>query len=220
MSHDESRRVALPSRLADVTPAAALYARSERFESTNRPEPAYPTRRGSTFEGMGRAIRRHWWQILPLWLIASGLIWWWLPRWLPNTYEAHSEVQIEAGDQGPARDKTTEQDFLTFKETQARRMLSPKIVAAALDSDPELRARLATPEQPNPQITVREGLDAVLEPRTHLIRVSMTAVRDDSLARIVDEVIRAYLAVAIDFSEEGSAQRKYKFRQLMQAKAD
>ena len=219
MSPQEPRRELLPSRLADVPPVAAIAARADRYDKVERFDSTTYGPSGSTFEWIGRAFRRHWWQILPLWMIGSAALWWWLPRWFPNSYQAVSEVQIEAG-QG-ADGKTAAADFATFKETQARRIVSPNIISDAIKSHSGLGERLADRQiKTSPETAILRGISAVLEPNTNLIKVTMTAANDDSLAAIVDGVIDAYLNVAIAFNQEGVAQRTMKFRNMLRAKED
>ena len=219
MSHQEPRRELLPSRLAESTPAAAITARAERFDHAQRFDSTTYGPRASATEWVGRAFRRHWWQILPLWLAGSAVAWWGLPRWLPNSYEATSEVQVEAG-QGGRDEKGTAADFAEFKETQAHRIVRPNIVAAALANRPDLGKRLAARTRVDPETAVLRGIAAALQPNTNLIRVTMTAADDDGLGEIVDEVIGAYLAVATDFNDEGKVQRTLKFRNLLRARED
>ena len=219
MSQEEPRRVSLPSRLSDAPPASGLYARPERFEAPGPPEPPrLSARRGSAWEWMGRAVRRHWWQILPLWLVASGLIWFLVPRWFPNSYLAFTEPLAHAGAQGATRGQGTDFDPLTFKETQAQRIVSPNVVGAALANNPELGRDLVTVEQPNSEVAILDGLSAELKPRTHLIRVAMRATRDAALNRIVDSVVDTYLNVATEFNQEGALQLRMGQKQLLNAK--
>ena len=219
MSPQEPRRELLPSRLADVTPIAAIAARADRFDKTDRFDSTTYGPTGSATEWIGRAFRRHWWQILPLWLLGSAALWWWLPRWFPNSYQSTSEVQIEAGQGGDGKSQTA--DFATFKETQARRIVSPKIIADSLVNHPEIGKELAAREvKTDQESAILNGISAVLQPNTNLIQVTMRAANDDGLAAIVNGVIQAYLAVATDFNQEGVAQRTIKFRSMLRAKED
>ena len=213
MSHEEPRREILPSRLADMAPAAAVYARAERFDGANRFDSTTYGSRASTFEWIARACRRHWWQILPLWGAAAAAIWWYLPRWFPNTYEATSVIQV--GEGGP-RDGGA--GFATFKETQAQRVVTPKIVAQALERNPDLARQLATDEKTDQESAIIRGITAKLLQNTNLIQVTMTAAKDDGLAQIVDAVIVAYLAGATDFNEAGTAEMSAKLKALANQK--
>ena len=219
MSPQEPRRELLPSRLADVTPIAAIAARADRFDNTERFDSTTYGVKSSTTEWIGRAFRRHWWQILPLWLIGSAALWWWLPRWFPNSYQAISEVLIEAGQGKDAPSSAA--DFATFKETQARRIVSPNIILDAIRIHPGLGERLAGRQvKTGAESAILDGISAVLEPNTNLVKVTMTAADDDDLGAIVDGVIQAYLDVATDFNEEGVTQRTIKFRNMLRGKED
>ncbi len=217
MKHEEPRRELLPSRLSDVAPPSAIFARSDRFDGGDRFDATPLGAKGSSTEWIGRAIRRHWWQILPLWLAASAAIWFFLPRWFPNSYEAVSIVQVDVGDGGSGRDKGAEANPSTFKETQARRIVSPNMIASALVNHPEL-ARLSTDPKIDDELAIIKGISAVLLPNTNLIQVSMTAAKDDGLAEVVDAVIEAYLRVATVFNEQGALERAAKLRNLAKAK--
>ena len=221
MSHQEPRRELLPSRLADVTPMAAITARADRFDHGNRFDSTTYSARGSTGEWLSRAFRRHWWQILPLWLLGAAVLWWYLPHWFPNSYQAQSEVQIEAGKAASGNnDKAASTEFSTFKETQARRIINPTIIASALATNPDLARQLASRSKTDSKTAISQGISALLQPNTNLIQVSMTAADDDSLAEIVNGVIQSYLAVANDFNEEGKAQQMIKDRNLLRIKED
>ena len=220
MSHQEPRRELLPSRLADVSPMTAISARSERFDPVNRFDSTTYGAKGSALEWLGRAFRRHWWQILPLWALGTAALAWYLPQLLPNSYQAQSDVQVEAGAAAGAGDKDAATDFNTFKETQARRVVNPTIIARAVANDPDLAKRLAERSKVDPRVAIGGGLSASLLPNTNLIQVRMTAADDDGLAAIVDGVIQAYLALANDFNEEGNAQQILKDRNLLRIKDD
>ncbi len=219
MNHEEPRREILPSRLSDVSPTAAIFARAERFDGGNRFDATGYGSKSSAAEWIARAFRRHWWQILPIWGIASAAIWFFLPRWFPNTYEATSVVQVADGAGADGR-KGGESEFATFKATQARRIISPNIVAAALTRNPELGKQLAADTRTDPETAISRGIDATLQPNTHLIQVSMTAAKDDGLAEIVNGVIDAYLKVATSFNEAGVTEQSVKLRNLLRVKED
>lgn len=220
MSHEEPRREMLPSRLSDVTPAAALFAGPGRYDEPRRFDPPSPRPRGSAAGWIGRGLRRHWWQILPLWLAAAAGSWWLGQRYFPNTYEATSIIQVEAGDPAPGRAGGAGADFATFKETQARRVATPTVVAAALGDNPDLGRRLAAEGHTDQEGAILRGLSAAVPDRTDLIQVRMTAPEDDGLAAIVDAVVAAYLRVATDFNQANSAERSTKLRQLLRVKED
>ncbi len=213
MSHQEPRREIVPSRLADVAPAAAVYARAERFDGANRFDSTTYGSRGSAAEWIGRAFRRHWWQILPLWALAAAPLWAYLPRWFPNTYEATSVIQVG---EGGARDDAA--GFATLKATQARRVVSPKMVKQALENDPDLGRHLAAEAKTDQEAAILRGITATLHPNTNLIQVTMIAAKDDALGAIVDGVIQAYLKGATDFDEAGAAEMSIKLKNLASQK--
>ncbi len=218
MSHKEPRREMLPSRLSDVTPASAIFAKSERVEERERFDSTIHGPKGSSTEWIGRAFRRHWWQILPLWLAGSAAIWFWLPRWFPNSYESTSIVQVDSGDGGSGLEKGVDANFSTFKETQAKRIVSPNMIASALANHPDLAKQLATDEKADAELAILRGISAVLLPNTNLIQVTMIAVKDNALAEVVDGVIEAYLRVATVFNEQGALERSARLKNLVRAK--
>ena len=223
MSHEEPRRDFLPGRLTDVapSPAAAVYAKAARFEGANRFDATVYGSKGSVTEWVGRAFRRHWWQIIPLWGLATVALWFALIRSFPNTFEATSEVEIDAGTRagGGRNDAGSDAAFNTLKETQVRRIVNPTIVKAALDPKPDLADRLAVDTKArDPESAILSGISAELQPKTNVILVSLTAGKDDALAQIVDGLIEEYLQVANDFNEQGASQRSSKLRSLADAK--
>ena len=216
MSHEEPRREILPSRLTDVTPPSPSYVRPA--PRGDAPAWSGPTAGGVARPGagdrLGRAFRRHWWQILPLWALASAGVWYGLPRWFPNTYEAASEVEVDAAGGAGGGDRKGDSDPETVKETQARRLANPTIVRAAVEGTAGLGQGLAEDEKVDPETAILRGIVATLQPRTNVIRVTLTARHDRDLAAIVDAVVAAYLKVANDFSEAGVAARSYKLKNL------
>ena len=219
MSHEEPRRDILPSRLADAAPPSALFGRADgRGDTTDRFRTPEPAPRASTAERFGRAFRRHWWQILPLWAAASAAVWYGLPRWFPNTYEATSVVQVDAGSGAGGRGRKGDAEFETLKETEARRLTNPTIVKDAVADTLDLGKDLAEDEKTDPETAILRGLSATLLPKTDLIQVTMTAPHDRNLAGIVNGVITRYLKVANEFTEAGVTERSFKLKNLTKAK--
>ena len=98
------------------------------------------------------------------------------------------------GRPGPAREGPAV-DFEVFKETQARRVAGPDVIAAALAAHPELLRLPRLAAAGDPEAEIRESLVAAVVPGTDLIRVSMAAESADEAAGVVNAVVDAYLEV-------------------------
>jgi succinoglycan biosynthesis transport protein ExoP len=177
-----------------------------------------PTPRRRLSAGLAwRALRRHWWQATLLWLAGSaGLMALAHDRIRPR-FEAFSAIKIEPGDRGLFREPGPGDDFEVFKQTQARRITNPNVIASALAAHPELLRMPRLAHAADPEAEAREALSAVVVPGTNLIRVSMTGESADEAARLVDAVVDAYLRVAL---EDGDREAEQRCRRLREAKRE
>ena len=163
-----------------------------------------------------RAVRRHWWQALLIWLAGSTGLMTLAYYKIKPTYDVFSIIKVDPGDRGLFRENNSMVDFEVFKETQVKGVTSPNVIATALAAHPDLLQipRLALAQ--DPEIEIRRSLTVMIISRTNLIQVSMSSESADEAARIVNAVIEAYLKVALDAGEEEAEKRCRRLREVKQ----
>ncbi len=130
------------------------------------------------------------------------------------SYDAFSTIKVDPGDRGLLRENSSTVDFEVFKETQARRVANPNVIAAALSAHPELLRLPGLALVRDPEAEIRRSLGVMVVPGTNLIQVSMSSGSSDEAARIVNAVIEAYLKVALDVNEEENEKRCKRLREV------
>ena len=163
-----------------------------------------------------RAVRRHWWQALLLWSAGSSALMALAHDKVKPNYDASSTIKV---DPGLTREGGSTVDFEVFKETHARRVTNPNVIAAALSAHPDLLRlpRLALAR--DPEAEVRRSLGVTVIPGTNLIRVSMASESADEASRIVNAVIEAYLKIALDATDEVTEERCRRLREVKEERA-
>jgi capsular exopolysaccharide synthesis family protein len=124
------------------------------------------------------------------------------------TYEAVSTIKVEPGDRGSNRANASAADFEVFKETQTQRLTNPNVIARTLAEHPELLRFPDLARASDPEAAIRKSLEAIVVPRTNLIRVSMASESAEESSAVVDAVIDSYLKVAIDNHDEQESDRR------------
>jgi len=141
-----------------------------------------------------RALRRHWWQILAVWMVGSlGLMYLAYTKIKPM-YDAVSWILVE-----PASSKVLANmgggstDFGPYLDTQVLLVTSPEVLQVALD-DPEVKQipRITMAEDPETDLRKEIGV-GIPQRGTHLIQVRMTGEKPEELVKIVNAVVRAYI---------------------------
>src|SRR4051794_14396720 len=139
-----------------------------------------------------RGLRRHWWQAILLWSAGSaGLVALARDRVRP-TFEASSAIRVVPGDRGPSREGGGPVDFEVFKETHARRVTQPNVIASALSAHPELLGLPRLVRAEDPEAAARKAVVATVVPGTNLIQVSASSESAVEAAEIVNAVTEAY----------------------------
>ncbi len=177
-------------------------------------EVAAPSSRRLSAGLVWRAVRRHWWQALLLWTAGTSAAMALVHYKVKPSFDAFSTIKV---DPGPFRESGSTVDFEVFKETQARRVTNPNVIAAALSAHPELLRLPRLAPAADPEAEIRRSLGVMVIPRTNLIQVSMASESADEAARIVNAVIDAYLKVALDANEEESEKR---YKRLLEVKEE
>lgn len=182
----------LPARQTELVPAPPVHEHDDAFHDLP------PTGNRITFRLVARALRRHWWQALALWLVGSvGLMAVAYFKVYPS-YIAFARIIVEPGERGLFTQGNGNNDFADYKETQVSIISSPRVIETALAQNPEIlnfpRLRLAEDHSAE----IRSALNVSIVPKTNLIDVSMVSESTLEATAIVNAVVRAYLKNAAD----------------------
>jgi capsular exopolysaccharide synthesis family protein len=156
---------------------------------------------------VGRAIRRHWWQVLLLWGLGSGVLIALAFCKVRPTYDAVAAIRVEQGEQGMYTRSLSSADFAEYKETQVALITSPVVLGIALTVHPELYDFPTLRDTDDVEDEIRRQLVVQIVPRTNLIRVSISSGSPVESAAIVNAVVDAYLKNATTTSFEETDRR-------------
>jgi capsular exopolysaccharide synthesis family protein len=152
-------------------------------------------------QAMVRVITHHWWKILAIWVVlTAGLVYGIQVRVKP-VYEAFSVLRVEPGKQRDLFNLGLNSDdqFERFLKTQVEMIRSPSVINAVL-ANRDVAATAVVREAADPAAELLGRLQAYVKGETHLIQVSMTLQNPKEAALIVNEVVKAYLNVAADWT--------------------
>ena len=142
-----------------------------------------------------RAVRRHWWQILLIWAVASGGLMTVVYSKVKPTFDATAYVLLEPPRKNPIGPDTGSAgvSIESQLETQAQRMLTPDILGEAL-KDPKVAELSRIRTALDPEALLRKELRVSPVRGTRLITVVMTSLQSSEAVAVVNAVTRAYEA--------------------------
>lgn len=152
-----------------------------------------------------RGVTRHWWQILLLWLVGTGVLGGVVYVKLKPTYETSSLLRVEATSQDPFSVASSNKND-TFMETQVQLITSTNVLLAAA-ADPKVVGTRTVQEAVDPVRALREKLHVNIVPRSNLIRIILSAGSSDEAATIVNAVVAAFLKADAEWSESLNRQQ-------------
>jgi succinoglycan biosynthesis transport protein ExoP len=149
-----------------------------------------------------RAVMRHGWKILAIWLaLTAGLVYAIQVRVKP-TYETFSLLRVEPADRDLfGLGLNSAEVFDHFLQTQVQLITSPNVLLAAL-SQREVASTTIVREADDPESELRKRLQVGIVPGSYLVRVAMTTPHPDQASKIVNAVVEQYLVVAQTWSSE------------------
>jgi len=187
---EDRSRDPLPARRSinppPVTPPAGAY------EDFYQEAPA-PAGKRPSMRLLGRALRRHWWQALLIWLAGSGGLMALAYFRVKPTYDAFSEVQVEGGEVkiGPAN--ATPVDPVQYMQTQVAQVTNPAVLGTALAEHPELTALALLRGAADPEAEIRRAVRVANVRGTSLIKIEMSSQVPAESAAVVNAVVEAFL---------------------------
>src|SRR4051812_18462502 len=139
----------LPARRTYAPPPAASVEPPGDYGDHAHPHVAPP--RGFSFRVLGRALKRHWWWAVPLWVAGSvGLAALAYSKIKP-TYDAISRVEVQNTNTEIYK-SVAQVDMPLFVETQVSILGGPTVIRGALESDPSLAALPMLRESSDPEV--------------------------------------------------------------------
>lgn len=149
-----------------------------------------------------RGLRRHWWQILAIWLVGSaGLVYLAYSKIRP-TYEAAAWLEVEPASRSLMAQSGQGVDFGPYLDTQVLLVTSPDVLSSAINQK-DVAALPRIKGSVDPEVELRKEIAvAVPQKGTHLIRVQMTVENPAEGATIVNAVVDSYLEKSKNWTDE------------------
>lgn len=169
-------------------------------------EPAATPRRFNV-KLVWRAVRRHWWQALTVWAVASAALMVVTYYKVKPTYDAWAQIKIEQTDNSIFGKSLNQIDFQEYKETQVKMMTNTNVLTAALSAHPELLSLPMLARSEDAEAEIKRNLIVGIVPKTNLISVGMSSEYPHEAVAIVNAVVDAYIKTALDQSDEDSERR-------------
>ena len=141
-----------------------------------------------------RAARRHWWQILGLWMVGSVIIVPLLYYKVKPTYDAVAWLRIEPTNRSLiAQVYDANSAGGAYLETQVQLITSPDVLGRALEDPkyelgrlPRYRTSLDASDE------LRKNLRVTIIPKTTLIQIAVTSESPRESADVVNAVLESY----------------------------
>jgi polysaccharide biosynthesis transport protein len=164
-------------------------------------EAGAPPARAITARTLWRAVRRHWWQILALWVVASaGLVALAYYKIKPS-YESTAWLEVKPATRPILSSASiTLDDSSALLDTQVQLIKSPDVLSAAAN-DEKVRGLPRFVGSLDPEAELRKELQVTPVPRTSLILVSMSSESPQEAYVIVETVVRHYLKSAESWTD-------------------
>lgn len=160
-----------------------------------------------TLRLIGRALRRHLWQALLLWLVVSAGLMALAYYKIKPTYDAVAQIQVELGDIIFTQRNGAQIDFQQVMEMQANRVTNPVVISNALTTHPEVLQFPMLQNSDAPEIEVKRAVRAQVIPKTPFIQIDMSSNTPNEAAIIVNAVFDAFLQYA-ETTYDASTQKK------------
>jgi capsular exopolysaccharide synthesis family protein len=152
-----------------------------------------PARAGVSPKIVWRALRRHWWLALLVWVVGSAGLVVLAHKYIKPTFESTAWLKVDTSAQPlipGVRAETNDQT--TLLETQVQLITSPDVLGTAV-LDPKVAALPRIRQSLDPEVELRSVVRVGIQPRTQLILVSMASESPYEAAAIVGAVVEAYL---------------------------
>jgi succinoglycan biosynthesis transport protein ExoP len=199
---DHSEEFALSPRRPQQTPAF------EPVDDHADAAPTPPAAKRLSFRLMARALTRHWWQALLLWLAASGGLAALAYYKVKPSYDALARIRVEIDDNRIfAPNSSAPMNIEQYLENQVQRVTSASVLGSALTEHPELNTLPFLAGSLDAEATIRDALRVGVPLKTSIIQVEMSSSIPSEAASVVNAVVGSYLKLA-QTSYDASTQRQ------------
>lgn len=202
---DYHEEYALSPRRPQPVPAPPAFDPVDDY--ADAPPASAPAKRVS-FALIARALARHWWQALLLWLIASGGLVALAYYKVKPSYDALARIRVEIDDNRIfAPNSSAPVNIEQYLENQVQRVTSASVLGSALTEHPELNALPFLAGSLDAESTIRDALRVGIPAKTSLIQVEMSSSIPAEAAQVVNAVVASYLKLA-QATYDASTQRQ------------
>jgi polysaccharide biosynthesis transport protein len=209
---------ARPDRSLPSPPSAALPAlpmRASWDEGAEAAAAAPP--KTLTLRVILRAARRHWWQILGLWLVGTVVAVPLLYKYIKPTFDSSAFIKIEAANRSllvQAYDQSASSTG-NYLDTQVQLILNPDVLGAALQ-DPKIATLPRYSRSIDAESELRKELRVEIIPKTSLIRLAATTESPTESANVANAVLAAYLKKSEGWTFEETQTESKRLKDLKQ----
>ena len=183
---------AVPVRITSARPALL------EASGFGRTATAEPSRSVNLARAALRAVRRHWWQILLIWVVISGGLLYLIDARVKPMYESDSLLRVEPGYKDLFNTGLhSSEAFGPFMETQVQLILSPNVLSTALEDPKVANQPSLLDARADAESALRRLLRVETVLNTYLLKVSMSSPSSFECATIVNSVVKSYLDAAM-----------------------
>jgi capsular exopolysaccharide synthesis family protein len=194
-------------------PPAPLPAQPPRPSWDELPQPAGPAPRAFSPKVVWRAFRRHWWQILALWVVASAGLASLAYYKIKPTYDAVAWLKVEPTSRTLLAQTYADQNFQATLETNVQLITSPDVLGAAV-VEPKVAGLPRVRNSLDPEKELSKELKVNVLRGTHVIQVAMSSESPTEAATIVNTVVKAFLKASSGWTDHETRVQIEQLREL------
>jgi capsular exopolysaccharide synthesis family protein len=164
-----------------------------------------------------RALARHWWRILAIWLVVTAPAGFLIYMFVQPTYDVVSLLRIEPVQPdllSPINRGIGEIQNKTYLKTQVGLIMSSKVLTPAI-ADPLVVNLPMIKNSKDPKTDLVEKLKVYIIDETNLIKVSLELPNAEEAVVIVRAVVESYLAQNMDYSRSANRELTESLKQQL-----
>jgi succinoglycan biosynthesis transport protein ExoP len=179
-----------------------------------------PGEEGIDFSTFLHCLRRRWLSGLLTGAVLAAVVGTVLWVFIPVSFEAVSLVRVRRTEpELLQKRKSTDQEYVTYKQTQATLVTSPFVLNAALRKPGIEQLRMISREAPNQLPWLAGELSVSYPGDSEIMRVGLRGDRKDDATQIVQAVVEAYMSEIV-LSEKSDKSRRRDTLQAQQRTND
>ena len=150
---------------------------------------------GLNWIGLLHSFRRRWLPGALIGLVLGAIVGGLMLFLIPENYEARALLRVRMNREQLLNTRNSsivsQQEYATYKQTQAALMASPYVLNAAIRS-PEIQALGIISGEEHPVAYLEDELRVEYPGDSEILRVSLAAANDAEATKVVDAVVKAY----------------------------